>query len=96
MVYYHNIINIIIVITIKYYFPGPNIKILDFLFYTHQPKLWFWSLEAALTQNGLTFPICNPFVFGEKYYNFFLRYSCQHSLFSNLSNNETLLNNRFD
>lgn len=57
---------------------------MDFLFYTHQPKHWFWSLEAAFTQNGLTFLICNPFVFGEKYYNFFLRYSCQHYLFSNL------------
>jgi len=69
---------------LKILFSWSIFKFKDFLFYTHQPKLWFWSLEAALTQNGLTFPICNPFVFGEKYYNFFLRYSCQHSLFSNL------------
>ena len=51
--------------------------------HAHQPKLWFWTLEAALTWDGSTFSH-NPFVFGEKYYNFFLRYSCQHYLFSYL------------
>ena len=67
-----------------------HFKQVDFLFFTHQPQLSLWSLEAALKQNGLTFLICNPFVFGEFHYRNFLRYSCQHSLFSNLKNNETL------
>ena len=53
---------------------------MDFRLNTHRSKHWFYTLEAAITVGGLTFPT-NPFVFGEKYYNFFLRYSCQHSLF---------------
>ena len=32
-----------------------HFKQVDFLFFTHQPQLSLWSLEAALKQNGLTF-----------------------------------------
>lgn len=59
----------------------PPGKIKDFLWKTHHTKHWSCSLEAAITSGSLTLPD-NPFVFGEKYYNFFLRYSCQHYLFS--------------
>jgi len=55
--------------------------LIDFLWKTNHTKHWFCSLEAAITSGSLTLPD-NPFVFGEKYYNFFLRYSCQHYLFS--------------
>jgi len=38
-------------------------------------------LEAAFTLSGSTL-LNNPFVFGEFLYRNFLRYSCQHNLFS--------------
>lgn len=54
------------------------------------------TLEAAITLRGLTFLFCNPFVSGEFHFRNFLRYSCQHSLFSYLINNETLFFQQFN
>jgi len=46
-----------------------------------RPKHWLRILRGRYHFRRFTLKPKNPFVFGEKYYNFFLRYSCQHYLF---------------